>query len=211
MNTFIYLHGWTSSPSSYKAKFFKQCFAQREIDLQVPDFNQEDFFHLTLTRQIQQVNLLLSHQEKVTLIGSSLGGLTALWVAEQQAQVEQLVLLAPALNFLMNSVRLVGTVKYAQWCQQGEASFYHYGQKKEVLLSYEFIRDMYRYDDVSLQRQLPTLILHGDKDEVIPIETSKSFVVNRPWIQFMELREADHSLEHVQETLWQTVKDFCQV
>ena len=210
MDTFFYLHGWGSSPTSHKAKFFKQHFAQRGIHLQIPDLNQTDFFHLTLTRQIRQIHLLLSGQKNVTLIGSSLGGLTALWVAEQCPQVKRLVLLAPALDFLTNSIKIIGEEKYAQWCRQGATDFYHYGKKENVLLSYEFVLDMYRYDDHSLQRQLPTLILHGEKDEVISVESSKSFVVNRPWIRFIELAGSDHSLEQAQEILWRATEDFCE-
>ena len=104
--TFIYLHGWASGPFSNKARFFSQHFAQQGLTLQTPDLNQNDFFHLTLSRQIEQVKNLLSDQA-VTLIGSSFGGLTALWVAEQCQQVKRLVLLAPALDFSTRCLTLI--------------------------------------------------------------------------------------------------------
>jgi hypothetical protein len=208
MTTFFYLHGWASSPQSNKARFFKQCFEQHRINLQLPDLNQNDFFHLTLTRQIRQVETLLP-PTPVTLIGSSLGGLTALWIAEQQPQVQRLILLAPALNFLANSLTIIGEAKYAQWCHQGETAFYHYGEERDLLLSYDFIQDMYHYDDADLQRRLPTLILHGRQDEVIPVQTSREFITTRPWIQLVEV-ESDHSLASVQAQLWQIIQEFCQ-
>jgi uncharacterized protein len=208
MTTFFYLHGWLSSPQSNKAQFFKQCFLERGIDLQIPDFNQNDFYHLTLTRQIQQVQALLPNSP-VTIIGSSLGGLTALWLAQQQLQIQRLVLLAPALNFLTHCVTAIGKEHYAKWREQGEFALYHYHFKREILLSYDFIEDMQQYTDTELQQNIPTLILHGRFDKTIPIQTTHDFVSTRPWIQLMELH-SDHLLTDVQSSLWQATITFCQ-
>ncbi len=207
MTSFFYLHGWASSPQSNKAQLFKQQFEQLGLPLQLPDLNQPTFFHLTLTRQIQQVSALLP-STPVVLVGSSLGGLAALWIAEQQPQVQRVVLLAPALNFLENSVKVIGEAKYAQWCRAGEIEFYHYGEKRDLLLNYTFIQDMYHYDDLELQRPVPTLILHGRHDEVIPMASSQQFASTRPWITFKEL-DGDHGLLDVQDLLWEETLKFC--
>lgn len=209
MTTFFYLHGWSSGPNSNKAQFFQKCFAEQGLHLHIPDLNQNDFFHLTLTRQIQQVEALLP-KTPVTLIGSSLGGLVALWVAQRQSQVQRLVLLAPALNFLVNSLPVVGEEKYATWRHQGHTAFYHHAEARETLLSYHFIEDLYRYDDNDLQRPLPTLILHGQHDTVIPIQTSRDFIATRPWIQLIEL-DSDHSLGSVQMRLWEEIQAFGEI
>ncbi len=79
------------------------------------------------------------------------------------------------------------------------------------MLSYDFIHDMYHYDDADLQRRLPTLILHGRQDEVIPVQTSREFSATRPWIQLIEVVESDHSLASVQVQLWQIIQEFCQM
>ncbi|MDJ0730564.1 MAG: YqiA/YcfP family alpha/beta fold hydrolase [Crocosphaera sp.] len=97
---YIYLHGLVSSPQSIKAQKFKALFAAENIPLIIPDLNQDDFYHLTLTRQIQQVSTSLENDPTpVTLIGSSLGGLTAAFLAEKNEKVKQLILLAPAFSF----------------------------------------------------------------------------------------------------------------
>ena len=85
---FFYLHGWASSPYSSKAQYFKQCFEEKNLLLSIPDLNQPDFSTLTLPRQLSHVKALLP-TTPVTLIGSSLGGLTALWLAQQCPQVER--------------------------------------------------------------------------------------------------------------------------
>ncbi|NEQ67728.1 MAG: alpha/beta fold hydrolase, partial [Symploca sp. SIO2D2] len=98
---FVYLHGFASSPESRKAVYLNQAFANLEISLDVPDLNQGDFSHLSITRQLLQLEAMLPETETpVTLIGSSLGGLTAAWLGQQLAQIQRLVLLAPAFDFL---------------------------------------------------------------------------------------------------------------
>lgn len=206
MSQFFYLHGWASSPQSNKAQFFKHRFAQHGLNVTLPDLNQNDFFHLTLTRQIKQVQALLPNSP-VTLIGSSLGGLVALWLAERQQQIQRLILLAPALNFIPHSIAFIGETQYAQWRQHGKMAFYHYGEQCELLLSYTFIEDMHHYEDAKLQRRIPTLILHGCHDEVISISTSRDFVATRPWIELIEF-ESDHSLNDVQPQLWKAMVEF---
>lgn len=205
--TFFYLHGWASSPQSNKALFVKQHFEQRGLKIQIPDLNQNDFFHLTLTRQIQQVQALLP-DSSVTMIGSSFGGLTALWLASLQPQIQRLVLLAPAFHFLTQCKALMGEAQYVQWRNQGEFMFYHYAEQRELPLSYAFIKDLQQYVDTDLQRRVPTLILHGSQDEIIPIQASRDFVATRPWIKLIEF-DSDHSLANVTIQLWQALEEFC--
>jgi len=188
------------------AQFFKHRFAHQGLNMILPDLNQNDFFHLTLTRQIKQVQTFLPDLP-VMLIGSSFGGLLALWLAEKQPQIQCLILLAPALNFINHTIAFIGEQQYIKWRQDGKLAFYHYAQQRELLLNYNFIEDMQRYQDNKLQRCIPTLILHGCHDEVIPISTSRDFVATRPWIELIEL-ESDHSLNDVQPQLWETMVKF---
>src|SRR5512136_1301514 len=99
--TYIYLHGFASSPQSAKAKYLRDCFQTRQIDIKVPDLNQGDFSHLTLTRHLKQVAAEFPPAPApVAIIGSSFGGLTAAWLGQRHPQVQRLVLLAPAFQFL---------------------------------------------------------------------------------------------------------------
>jgi hypothetical protein len=184
-------------------------FRQLHLDLVIPDLNQNDFFHLTLTRQINQAAQLLPAKPPVTVIGSSLGGLTAAWLGQQYTQIHQLVLLAPALQFLTHWLPTLGQ-QMQQWQQQGEQQFYHASYGQYLPLSYNFVIDAQRYDEQEIQRPVPTLILHGRHDEVIPIQASRDFAAQRPWVQLVEL-ESDHALVDVQEQIWQAILSFCQL
>jgi len=205
--TFFYLHGWASSPESNKARFFRQQFVEQGIELQIPDLNQDDFFHLTLTRQIHQVEALLP-PEPVTMLGSSFGGLTALWIAQRQPQIKQLILLAPALNFATYSLALLTEEQRHQWFMQKELKIHHYGYEREMSLSYHFIEDLQSYSDVGLHRCLPTLIFHGHHDEVISIQSSRDFATGHPWIELVEL-DSDHSLANVHGQMWENIYKCC--
>ncbi len=204
---YIYLHGFASSPRSRKAQDLAQRFAQINLPLLLPDLNQGDFAHLTLTRQLHQVSALLP-TEPVTVIGSSLGGLTAVWLAEQHPQIDRLVLLAPAFGFLDHWLQRLGEAQMQQWQSSGSLPVFHYTEQQKLPLDYGFIPDAAQYDLAQVQRPVPTLILHGLHDEVIPIDSSRGFSQTRPWVSLVEL-DSDHALGNVSDRIWQAIQSFC--
>jgi pimeloyl-ACP methyl ester carboxylesterase len=209
MKSYVYLHGFASSPQSMKAQYLSDRFRAVRQPLALPDLNQSDFYHLTLTRQIQQVQALLPAEPiPVTLIGSSFGGLTAAWVGEQCQQVDRLVLLAPAFQFLTHWLPKLGAEKMQRWQMERSLSVYHYGKRQMLPLSYTFVTDLAQYQDQQLQRPVPTLILHGRADEVIPIQASRNYAAQRPWVNLIEL-ESDHALGAAQAEIWAAIQTFC--
>ncbi|NJN85384.1 MAG: alpha/beta fold hydrolase [Leptolyngbyaceae cyanobacterium SL_7_1] len=210
MTSYIYLHGFASSPNSAKVRFLQEQFDRLGLQLQVPDLNQGDFFHLTLTRQIHQVEGLIASPKPVTLIGSSFGGLTAAWLAERNPSVQHLILLAPAFNFVAHWLPKLGAATVQQWQQEGSYPVYHYGAGTPLPLSYNFVTDAQTYNDRHLQRPIPTLIFHGQSDEIIPIAASRAYGAERSWVQLVEL-ESDHMLTDALPEIWQKMKvDICQ-
>lgn len=208
---YIYLHGFASSPHSAKAEYICTCFAQANIKLKIPDLNAGDFSHLTITRQLTQVASQFSHNSTpVTLIGSSLGGLTAAHLGQQYPQVQRLVLLAPAFGFLSHWLSKLGDETLQRWQKEKYLMVYHYGDEEKLPLSYDFVKDASQYKEEALQRLIPTLILHGRHDDVIPIQASRSFAQKRPWVEFMEL-DSDHGLGNVMSEIWQAIRIFCQL
>lgn len=226
---YIYLHGFASSPQSAKAEYLRDRFAEVGIPLNVLDLNQGDFSHLTLTRQLQQAAAafpspdpekgLSSHpfqsetnpkSSDVTLIGSSFGGLTAAWLAQQYPQIDRIVCLAPAFGFLAHWLPKLGEEQLRQWQESGYLSVYHYSEKRQLPLHYQFVLDAKQYDETQLQRPVPTLILHGTNDETIPIQASQDYATQRPWVELVEL-DSDHSLGNVLLQIWQAIRQFCAI
>ncbi|MGF1498917.1 MAG: YqiA/YcfP family alpha/beta fold hydrolase [Elainellaceae cyanobacterium] len=206
---YLYLHGFASSPKSAKAQALRQRFRSRGLDLIIPDLNQADFLNLTLTRQIQQVQAQLPPPpEASVVIGSSFGGLTAAWLGETCPTVERLILLAPAFGFMEHWLPKLGPIQIQQWRQTGVFRVYHYGEQAMMPLSYRFVTDFAQYPDSALRRSRPTLIFHGRYDEVIPIQASRRYASDRPWVTLMEL-DSDHSLANSLETIWEGIQSFC--
>ena len=225
LTEYIYLHGFASSPLGTKAQYLRQLFEQHQINLKIPDLNQRDFFNLTLTRQLNFIKreyIEADHDSKTfqqksenilqltTLIGSSFGGLTSAILGQRNLQVNRLVLLAPAFQLQLHLSQLLGEAKMQQWQTNGFLLFPHYGENCELPLSYQFWTDLVGYQDEPFSRQVPTLILHGIHDEVIPIESSRKFAAKRPWVELQEL-DSDHGLGNVVADIWQAIQYFCKI
>jgi uncharacterized protein len=221
-SSYIYLHGFASSPDSLKAKYFRDRISSLAIDLKTPDLNQNDFSRLTLTRQLHQIETEFLQPQtlhaqaenvknpgEVTIIGSSFGGLTAAWLAQRQISVKQIVLLAPAFDFLSHWLPVLGQQQLQKWQSEEYLPVYHYGEQRYLPLNYQFVTDMAQYPEQKLIRSVPTLIMHGKRDKIISVQASRNFATNRPWVQLIEL-EDDHSLGNVLAEIWQAIQKFCQ-
>lgn len=206
---YFYLHGFASSPQSAKATYLRERFAAIQIELPTPDLNQGDFANLTLTRNINQVEAEFPSGVPITLIGSSLGGITAAWLGQRNLQVQRLILLAPAFQFLIHWCQVLGAEKLQRWQLEQYMPVYHYGKKRPLKLSYEFFLDALRYRDEELLRPVPTLILHGRYDQVVGIQASRDFAC-RSWVELIEL-DSDHGLGNVLPDIWQAIQVFCQL
>jgi pimeloyl-ACP methyl ester carboxylesterase len=155
----------------------------------------------------------MAQAQPTVLIGSSLGGLTAAWVAQtlhrhqQRQKILQLVLLAPAFGFLDQWWPQLGPDQQDRWRRQGYLPIYHHTARQPLPLHYGFITDAQTYQDQDLQAPVPTLILHGQQDQVINIEVSRAYAADRPWVTLVELDD-DHSLLRVEASLWQHTWEF---
>src|SRR5262249_11595874 len=94
---FLYLHGFASSPASRKAVFLRAHFEARGATLEVLDARVPSLERLRLSEILRVAGAAIGGPaERVAVIGSSLGGLAAARLAERDARVAALVLLAPA-------------------------------------------------------------------------------------------------------------------
>ena len=203
---YIYLHGFASSPQSNKAQYLRDRFAEKNLNLNILDLNQGDFSNLTLTRQIQQtVTAFPDKDTPITLIGSSFGALTAAWVAQKHQQVKRLILLAPAFGFPQSWYSRLEPSQIKQWRETGYLSVYHYGEGKEIPLKYQFLQDADNYPVEELKRSLPTLIIHGINDEVVPIQVSRDYASQHSQVKLVEL-DSDHGLNDAKARIWQEIQ-----
>jgi pimeloyl-ACP methyl ester carboxylesterase len=201
----VYLHGFASGPSSRKARFFAERFAQLGIGLEIPDLAQGDFAGLTITGQLGVLERV-SGGEPVSLIGSSMGGYLAALYAAQHPEVEKLVLLAPAFSFLTRWPETLGEPAMEEWKRTGVLSVFHYSEGRTMSLGYQLIEDASRYKPYPAIRQ-PALIFHGNKDTVVPPGHSIHFAREHPQVK-LRLLESDHELLNVLDDIWIESEEF---
>ena len=205
----IYLHGFASGPSSQKAQFFLRKFAERGVDLIVPDLAAGDFRGLTITGQLRVIESVINSgpaDEPFQLIGSSLGGyLAALWAA-RCPKIQRVVLFAPAFGFARRWSDRLGPEEMAAWRRTGTLRIPHYGMRTDADLGYQLIEDGAKYEQYPDVRQ-PTLIFHGDRDDIVPVELSRQFVLNHANARLVVLHSG-HELTDVLDVLWQGASTF---
>ena len=91
MSVTIFLHGLESSSRGTKGRFFRE----RYPEMLLPDFKG------SLPERMEKLNRLLSGRSGIRIVGSSFGGLMgALFAMENEALVDRLILLAPAINLV---------------------------------------------------------------------------------------------------------------
>jgi uncharacterized protein len=207
---YFYLHGFASSPRSAKCRDLVDRFADLNLTLHAPDLNLGGFSQLTLTRQLRQVEAAFPPDRPIVLIGSSFGGLTAAWLGQRVQRVERLVLLAPAFDFLTHWQAQLGPMQLQQWQQGQPLLIHHYGEQRPLPLEYQFVTDLANYQEDCLDRPIPTLILHGIQDAVIPLAASCNYANGRPWVELIQLN-SDHGLLDMSGPIWLAIQHFCQL
>lgn len=192
MTALVYLHGFSSAPGGSKGSFCRRWAEARGIPFHAPDLNLPSFEMLTVTAQVEAVEALLEPlAEPPVLVGSSLGGFIATAVAHRGARLRSLLLLAPAIRF---AARRMASPDWADYRETGETQVYHYGRQRMARLGPALREDLPRWmDDAAWRIQALTTILHGRRDEAVPLSESEAFAARNPSAT-LHILEDDHGL-----------------
>ena len=206
----FYLHGFASSAQSSKAAFFRACFAEHGIALDVPDLNDPDFATLTISRMLAQVRrgIDAAADGSVVLIGSSLGGFVAVQsAAENAGKIDRMVLLAPALDFSGNRVRDLGDRGLEAWRATGTLNVFHYGYGRLVPVHYELFADAQQYRPLEARVDLPIQVFQGRHDAAVDPDTVERWAAARPNVE-LHMLEDDHQLHASLPHIWTETARF---
>lgn len=203
---YIYLHGFASRPESTKARFFKERFAERGIPLEIPRLDGGDFEHLTITGQLQVIASTAASDDLV-LIGSSLGGYLAALYASRHSEVKRVILMAPAFCFPRRWEAELGPEAFEDWRLTGSRKVFHYGDEREREIHFGLIEDGLQYEDYP-PLDIPSLLLHGEADTVVPITYSHEFVRRQGQTAQLSAYPSDHSLGDVLPAMWERTESF---
>lgn len=209
MFRYAYLHGFGSSPKSFKGTVLAAALSRSGVHLAIPDLNAPSFRHLTVTDMLDVLDRLDDAGEDGgtwRFIGSSLGGyLAALWASYNPFRVDRLVLLAPALDLPSHLEALAGPGGVARWEREGALPFPD-GEGKRVPVHYRFVQDVRMYPPWP-EVTCPTLIFHGRRDDRIPLENSRGYARQRPHVRLVELDD-DHEMRRSIFLVEQEVRSF---
>jgi uncharacterized protein len=188
----LYLHGFGSGPDSSKGVAFAEHFARRGVALERLDLRVPSFERMRLSAMIDRTRAAIDDQAIV--IGSSLGGLTAARTAASDPRVVALVLLAPAFQLAARWRALLGDA-FEAWRQTGWREVVDYTTGQPARVDYGFIEDAEVVDPDLPRVTVPTLILHGTRDDSVPIETSRAFVAATSQVSPARLVEVEDGHE----------------
>lgn len=199
----IFLHGFASSAQGTKARYLRARFAARpEFAFHAIDFNPtpRDFEWLTVTGMINRLRQFILDRAlgRVTLIGSSMGGLVGLNYAHRFGEVDRLLLLAPALVYLSG---LRTNEAEAEWRERASGDVFHYAFERPVPLRYDLQVDGCLYAE-SPAPPAPITIVHGRGDATIPIQQSRDYAARYPQQVTLHEFESDHTLNDRLDAIW---------
>ncbi len=208
---YVYLHGFLSGKHSFKGSFFRKKFTEYGLILHIPDLNDGDFEHLTFSSQLNVIEKLVNAFDgDVTLLGSSMGGYLATLFAEQNPRVKQLILIAPAFQFVSRFVAGMNKITLQKWKEAGYIEVYHHDYQENRPLHYGIVEDARQYDRMELQRQLPCLIFHGINDEVVNYQLNIDYLKLHSSAHLV-LLNADHQMKNEVEVMWTYLKHFLNI
>lgn len=217
----FFIHGLNSNRRGEKALYLARQVARRgeafaSLDLTGHGDSEGELLGLSLTRNLSDLARGLRYLQdeagpfsSVFLVGSSMGGLTALWYSALHAgRVNANLVVAPAFELAGRLLLSLGRDKAQRWREEGKTRLVT--DFAEFDLGYGFVEDEARYPIATLIRKLktPTLILHGTEDETVPYRLSKNFTQKVPISKLILISGGDHRLTEHKELLFQEMWDF---
>jgi hypothetical protein len=188
---FAYLHGFASGPQSRKGTALAAAFARAGAHLRQPDLNLPDFARLTYGGMLAAVDALdaAAGGSPWSFVGSSMGGwVAARWAELHPERVERLLLLAPAFDMPR---RWRDKPELLEWERRGFHEVAD-GDGVPTRVHWGLMEDALRQPPIPRPR-CPVLIVHGRRDETVPVEISEAYAREGPNVE-LELVDDTHDL-----------------
>lgn len=201
----LYLHGFSSSPGSFKARVFERRLAERGEGLVVPALDEGDFERLTLGRQLALIERVAGGARPLAVIGSSMGGYLAALHASR-FPVDALVLMAPAVDFRARWTEKVGEADLSRWRADGFTEVDHVAQGRKARLRWDLMEEAAAHEPWP-RVSCPALVFQGSRDDVVPPARVRRWVAMNPTARLVML-ESGHELTDVAEAIAAQALEF---
>lgn len=147
----------------------------------------------------------------VALLGSSFGGLTSIIAASQMPDLKFLILKSPVSNYEEKEKTTKPPAELKEWKRTGQM-MYEKSDGSETHIHYSFYEDFKNNDGYTFAPSIhiPTLIVHGENDEVVPVAQSIKTSKLIPDCKLIIVKSADHrySKSAHQEQMLDAIKKF---
>ncbi|EDP75747.1 YqiA/YcfP family alpha/beta fold hydrolase [Hydrogenivirga sp. 128-5-R1-1] len=201
----IHLHGFASNVLGSKIEFARGLFKRtKSFSFYAMDMNYEKHTTTEVLDVLEALVLGFSDRYRhITLCGSSHGAyIAANYVRFRKlGNVKSLLLLAPSFETLALIVKELGEEKVRKWLE-GEESLRFMEGELEIEVREDFATDIVkngyeiiRGSEVDFPEEPPVdiVIVHGRRDEIVPIERTRLFVERVRVKEFIEVDD-DHQL-----------------
>lgn len=211
----VFLHGLGSDRNGEKVRRFRDHLSGRGPGFLALDFTGHggsggDCHGLSLTRNLDDVGRAVSFVKEeapavpLVLIGSSMGGITALWYAAlNPGAIRQVFAIAPAFLLAARFAASLSGAARREWADRG---FLPFSVGDSVLeFGWGAVPDEERYDIDRLAADLrtPSLLIHGAEDAVVPPELSRDFARSCSVAELIEIEGGDHRLSEHKDLLFE--------
>ena len=191
----LYLHGFASSPASTKARAFEAWGKARDLAIDALDLRVPSFENLRFSAMKARVRAAIdasaapgpTSSARAVLIGSSLGGLTACRVAEEDSRVCAVLAMAPAFRLADRWKSQMATEAWEAWRRDGFLTVDDHATKKKARVDFGFVEELERLDVGLPDVRVPVLIVHGRQDEVDDIDRSRAFARGKRHVRLIEV------------------------
>jgi pimeloyl-ACP methyl ester carboxylesterase len=219
--TLLYLHGFGSVQSGEKADFFRrqalaEGFGFCSFDFQGHGQSGGDFPGLTLTRNLSDVRrvhdfLRARGEERLILIGSSMGGATGLWYSALHPEgILAGLHIAPALDMDQGLLTWAGPERARTWEETGTIRFQN--DLVSCELGWPLIEDLRAYplETLLARYRTPCLLLQGKRDTSVSWRSVADFAVRCTFedIELHLFADGDHRLTDRKKRLWEIMMEF---
>jgi dipeptidyl aminopeptidase/acylaminoacyl peptidase len=199
----VLCHGFTTSKDG-------RTYVQLEEILNVKNFStlRFDFFghgesagrfaEITISEAVDDVRSAVrfvkeSGYSRIGLMGSSFGGFASILTAGQSDDLFVLALKSPVSDYLGLLIARDHDIDIQAWRKNGCISV-EASDGQNLRLNYSFYEDAERIQGYAMARKIeaPTLIVHGDHDETVPLGQSRKLAECIPDCRLDIIEGADH-------------------
>lgn len=197
----ILCHGFTSSKEGSTNKSLESMFNRNNIATLRFDFyghgeSDGDFSDITVSEAVDDILNAIKYVKSIgysnlALVGSSFGGISSILAAAKTTELSALALKSPVSNYYEAISLRMSEVEIKEWEKKG---IIENKIGKGGLLKYTFYSDFENFNAYESAKRIkvPTLIVHGSSDDIVPATQSERLVKEIPDCRLEIIERADH-------------------